>query len=311
VFEFKSGEESMMTRSERLFHKDEAALSAAYDAKIKQIDDDVAAGERDLAQWFTVHQGAWGFDDSDRRRIDSRPQYEAVERALYARVRPVRARLEAQRCEREWLVRERTERLHTLRQTRPFFGPIEGLELQLPSEAADSSLDDLRAERRVIEDARDTAMREAESLGDFLAEDQRHAASVKVRHQHKLATGDELKAAEARAKSTEKVMAAARDRVEQSERELADIDGRMEARCGEIHRARQQHIARELPGAASAAADAVYAALRAMTRLKRLRRASDGTAPFWTMPTLDADDPRCEGLEFLERLEQDGWTPTA
>lgn len=129
------------------------------------------------------------------------------------------------------------------------------------------------------------------------------ATRVRVR----LASADDLKAAEAEARAAGKALAKIEDRMTEISRRLEQLATAIDERRAVVQRERDRRVETALRTVAAAAARDLVAAMASMTAYLRLRQLSESDLPGFEM--LDADQPRSAGREWLQGLIDAGLLP--
>ena len=242
-----------------------------------------------------------------RKQHDNKFEYEAAHATLVESKRPILAKLAELKAALEDVPYKHEAGLRAIATTVMVGPDISVPTLQLAPAEDDAHLRGLARDRDAAVDAHAKLTIDRDVFGELLREAVAHAASVDVRVRHGLGSTAEAAAANKAQRDTQRAHEKAIAGLATLEGNLRTLDEQI-ARRREVLGDEQAHrITREIEEAAFPAADALVAAMSAMTRLRRALDASHVSTNWWTLSTLNADDPRSAGREFLQLCLEAGW----
>jgi hypothetical protein len=262
-----------------------------------------AAIDRELQADAVRH----GFTDEQRRQY-SDPELEAIAQALRARLAPLRATVAEITAEIERLpITVEAERARIAEAVE--VGPpiaVRAVALQDPADA-DAALTQLETE--IAAAVAEQATREADraTFGPMLRHATETLGFVATRRHHQLATPQELAAADRALRDVERAREANEARLSALVGQIAALETQRTARLEALETRRRRERAAAQRDADFAIGAALIPLMAAIAYRCRLGGAGLSDAPLFAL--LNADEPRCEAREYLQRLLECGWTP--
>src|SRR5581483_2456616 len=261
---------AVITPAQRQLEDDIKAVVKNFDDQIAAIDRELPTIDRELEQLRAEYVRIWGDSDGDARRFSNRGQADIAE-FEYDRARiKLAARKSELEGERTSLLKQREARVRTLIDSRPYGPSIPVAAFQLPDFASDPQLQELRHRREAVAVSVGEHTRRIADIEAVFERDRLDALDLDHRHGLGLATDAERKIAADKFERTRGALHREREALGSAEAQLRDIDGRIAVREAEINDRRDQQIERELPRALNEAATALFHAMAAMTRYRRL-----------------------------------------
>jgi hypothetical protein len=178
----------------------------------------------------------------------------------------------------------------------------------MPAVEQDPQLVALTAERDRAELQRTALMVDRDTFYRLVQEADRLAADVDVRVRHGVAAKGEQAAARKAQTDSQAVHHRTIVDIDDLTAMMDRVDLQIAERRAVVQGEHDHRLAREVEEAAFAAADSLFSAMAQMTRLRRALHAS-GIGAWWVMKTLNADDDRSTGRQFLQQCMEHGWMP--
>jgi DNA repair exonuclease SbcCD ATPase subunit len=289
-------------------------IHARFDITLpRELDHKMVAAVEEAENAITAHLAVWPTDDPDRLDLiheRDRPRFRQDIANLRATRQALREKQQNIRAEKEDLPRRKEIALQTIQVQIVWGPPIPIAAVILPARDDDRALKAFSSKRDAALVEQQTHEHELAELEPMVPKMEATVGDVQHHFQHKLATGAEVEREHARLAALQAAISAHRAAIGTLDAAIATLDAQIEQREKTFEAERLAALDTAITKGAFQMADDLMRAMASSTTLRRLLCETGAGRWMWTLPALNADDPKSDGRELLERALSLGWQPS-